>query len=206
MKNSGSLAHEVIITVTMAILLVSIMQWLSKSLTATELFTGEQIMFIILGASSSPFVWHIMRKVTPYIIKRITSEETGVKFKTITRSTEGSIVEPEFETPMPTEKSNSEPQTELLDQVEPVTETPEESLELKSPELNIDYGHEVEREEEPAFDMRLKISPTAQEPVEQEPQQSDDDYNLNFTEEELKEIRDLTKTLRELKRRLLTYT
>ena len=78
MKNSSSVAHEAIITVTMVILLVSIMQWLSKSLTATELFTGEQIMFIILGASSSPFLWHIMRKVTPYVIKRIAAEEAGV--------------------------------------------------------------------------------------------------------------------------------
>jgi len=206
MKNSSSVAHEAIITVTMVILLVSIMQWLSKSLTATELFTGEQIMFIILGASSSPFLWHIMRKVTPYVIKRIATEETGVELKTITKPTEGSIVEPESETQMSSEKSNGELQTELLDQVEPVTEAPEGSPESKSPELNMDYGHEVEREEEPALDMRLKISPTAQEPVEQEPQQSNEDYNLNFTEEELKEIRDLTKTLRELKRRLLTYT
>jgi len=205
MKNSSSVAHEAIITVTMVILLVSIMQWLSKSLTATELFTGEQIMFIILGASSSPFLWHIMRKVTPYVIKRIAAEEAGVELKTVTRSTEGSIVEPESETPMLPEKSNGESQTELLDQVGPVTEAPEGSPEPKSPELNMGYGHKVEREEEPAFGMRLKILPMAQESVEQESQQSDEDYSLNFTEEELKEIRDLTRTLRELKRRLSTY-
>ncbi|MCD6465285.1 hypothetical protein J7L27_02830 [Candidatus Bathyarchaeota archaeon] len=200
MKNSSNVVTEVIVTVTIAILLLSIMQWLSKSLTMIELFTGEQMMFIILGASSSPLLWHLIRKVMPYVIKRITTQQAGMEVRTVTRPTEASTIEPEPEILTPPEGSANEPQAGLLSQVSELRE--------ESQEVEPSYGHEVGREEEekPAFDTRAKVPLTAPELITQESQQVDEDYSLEFTEEELRELRDLTKRIRELRRRLLAYT
>ena len=200
MKNSSNVVTEVIVTVTIAILLLSIMQWLSKSLTMIELFTGEQMMFIILGASSSPLLWHLIRKVMPYVIKRITTQQAGMEVRTVTRPTEASTIEPEPEILTPPEGSANEPQAGLLSQVSELRE--------ESQEVEPSYGHEVGREEEekPAFDTRAKTPLTAPELITQESQQVDEDYSLEFTEEEIRELRDLTKRIRELRRRLLAYT
>jgi len=199
MKNSSNVVTEVIVTVTIAILLLSIMQWLSKSLTMIELFTGEQMMFIILGASSSPLLWHLIRKVMPYVIKRITTQQAGMEVRTVTRPTEASIIEPEPEILTPPEGSANEPQAGLLSQVSELRE--------ESQEVEPSYGHEVGREEEekPAFDTKAKMPLTAPELITQESQQVDEDYSLEFTEEEIRELRDLTKRIRELRRRLLAY-
>jgi len=200
MKNSSNVVTEVIVTVTIAILLLSIMQWLSKSLTMIELFTGEQMMFIILGASSSPLLWHLIRKVMPYVIKRITTQQAGMEVRTVTRPAEASIIESESEILTPPEGSANEPQAGLLSQVSELRE--------ESQEVEPSYGHEVGREEEekPAFDTKAKMPLTAPELITQESQQVDEDYSLEFTEEELRELRDLTKRIRELRRRLLAYT
>ena len=200
MKNSSNVVPEAIVAVTIAILLLSIMQWLSKSLTMIELFTGEQMMFIILGASSSPLLWHLIRKVTPYVIKRITTQQAGMEVRTVTRPTEASTIEPEPEILTPPEGSANEPQAGLLSQVSELRE--------ESQEVEPSYGHEVGREEEekPVFDTKAKTPLTAPELITQESQQVDEDYSLEFTEEEIRELRDLTKRIRELRRRLLAYT
>ena len=201
MKDSSNVAAEVVVTVTIIILLLSIMQWLSKSLTMTELFTGEQMMFIILGASSSPFLWHLMRKVTPYVIERIIARRAGMEIRTVTRPAEASIIKPESEILASPEESANEPQAGLSSQVSELRE--------KLQEVEPNYGHEVEREEEEkklAFDVGAKTPPTIPEPIMLESQQVDEDYGLEFTEEELRELRDLTKRIRELRRKLLAYT
>jgi hypothetical protein len=197
MKDSGNVATEVVMIVTVTILLLSIMQWLSKSLTMTELFTGEQMMFIILGASSSPFLWHLMRRVTPYVIERIVARRAGMEIRTVTRPVEVSTIGPESETPASPEESTNEPQAGLLSQVSELRE--------KLREVEPSYGHEVGKEEKPAFDMEAKMPPIVPEPIMLEPQQVDEDYGLEFTEEELRELRDLAKRIHELRRKLLAY-
>ncbi len=198
MKDTSNVAAEVVVTVTVTILLLSITQWLSKSLIMTELFTGEQMMFIILGAFSSPFLWQFIRKVAPYVIERITARRIGMEIRTVAQPAEASTTEPEIPTPL--EESANEPQAGPLSQINELRKN------LQGVEPS--YGHEVGREEEekPAFDMEAKTPPTFPEPVMLESQQVDEDYNLEFTEEELKELRDLTKRIRELRRKLLAYT
>jgi len=198
MKNSSNVAAEAIVAVTVTILLLSIMQWLSKSLTMNELFTGEQMMFMILGASSSPFLWHLMKKVTPYVIERIVARRAGMKIRTVTQLAETSDIEPKAESQMPLEKSANELQAGLLSQLSEFQE--------KSQEMELSYGHEVgEEEEKPVSNVETNMPPIASDSVILESQQVNENYSLQFTEEELRELRDLTKRIHKL-RRMLSYT
>jgi hypothetical protein len=188
-------------TVTATILLISIMQWLSKSLTMTELFTGEQMMFIILSASSTPFLWHLTRKATPYVIERVMSRRGGMEVKAATRPAEAPpTVEPEPEAPTPSREPASELQAGPLSQISGLRE--------KLQEVGTRYGHEVRMEGgggEPALHVEAEAPPIAPKPIMPEPRQASEDYSLELTEEELRELRELAKRIRELRRKLLAY-
>ena len=180
MNQLKDFVSKVVASLTITILLISALQWLMKALTGVPLFSGDQMIILIILGVVIPFFKHLA--------KTLKISKPAVEVLSKKSSTENMRA---------TLKESHETHAEIGGEV--VNTGPPQDIEGKTQPI------EEAKDSGPQSYEETPVEKTKQEAYESKKEQKsflEEGFTIELSEGEIRELRELRRKLRELMKRL----